>query len=80
MLEKPKSEQISVTGIATGALVGALLGAIVSLALMTLRTSESQERATAPNFSNYLRLGVAMFMLARQASELLARSPEKQQA
>ncbi len=80
MLDKSQSEQISVSGIATGALVGALLGAIFSLALMTLRTSDSQERAAAPNFSNYLRLGVAMFMLAKQASELLARPSEKQQA
>ncbi len=79
MLAKSKLEHISVTGIATGALVGALLGAIFSLGLMTLRTSDAQERA-APNFSNYLRLGVAMFMLARQASELLARPAKKQQA
>lgn len=77
MLAKTKPEHISIPGVATGALVGALLGAIFSLILMSLRASDSQERA-APGLSNYLRLGVAMFMLARQTSELIARPAKKE--
>lgn len=78
MLAKYKPEQFSVVGVVTGALTGALLGAIISLILMSVRSGDQQERV-APSISNYIRLGLAMFMLARQTSELLAR-PSKQQA
>lgn len=74
MLAKLEQKNLSLIGIVMGAVAGALLGSIVSVILMTARSSEGQERVT-PGFSNYLRLGVAMIMLARQTSELImARS------
>lgn len=77
MLAKYKPEQFSVVGLVTGILTGALLGAIVSLILMNTKSADQQERGQA-NISNYIRLGIAMVMLARQTSELLARPPKQQ--
>ncbi len=77
MLARYKPEQFSAAGLITGALIGALLGAIISLIAMNTRSDSQQERAKA-NLSNYLRLGLAMFMLVRQTSELIARPPKQQ--
>lgn len=71
-----KLENISIRGIVMGALAGAVLGAIMSVILMTVRSSDQQERAT-PGISNYLRLGMAMFMLVRQTSELILHQPKQ---
>lgn len=64
-------EHISIKAVVVGTLVGAVLGAIASLALATMRSSGQEQRVT-PGISNYLRLGLAMVMLARQTSELIA--------
>lgn len=64
-------ENISIKGVIVGALAGTVLGALISLVLMTMRPSDGQERVT-PGVSNYLRLGFAMIMLVRQASQLIA--------
>jgi gas vesicle protein len=77
MLAKYKPEQFSAVGLITGALIGALLGALISLIAMNSRSAGQREHAKA-NLSNYLRLGLAMVMLVRQTSELLARSPKQQ--
>jgi hypothetical protein len=71
-----KPENISVVGIVIGALSGALLGAIVSVILMTARNPDDRAGAT-PGISNYLRLGMAMIMLARQTSELIVHRPKQ---
>ena len=77
MLAKYIPEQFSVVGVITGALTGALLGAIISLILMSVRPGNQQERVS-PGISNYIRLALAMIMLARQTSELLSRPPKQQ--
>lgn len=71
MLAKLEQKNLSLIGIVMGAVAGALLGSIVSVILMTARSSDRQE-GTSPGFSNYLRLGVAMIMVARQTGELVA--------
>jgi hypothetical protein len=76
MLAKLDERNLSVSGIITGALAGALLGAIVSVVLMTMRNPDDREGAT-PGISNYLRLGLAMVMLARQTSELVVHRPKQ---
>lgn len=78
MSDQEQSGRGIFASIAAGALVGALLGVIVSLVLTRLRSAEGSERAQ-PGISNYVRLAVAMFMLAKQASELIT-APPKQQA
>jgi hypothetical protein len=78
MSDQEKSGRGTLASLGLGALVGALLGIIVSLVLVSFRSSDGGERAQ-PGISNYLRLGVAMFMLAKQASELIT-APPKQQA
>ena len=76
MLAKLDERNLSVSGIITGALTGALLGAIISVILMTMRNPDDRE-GVAPGISNYLRLGMAMIMLARQTSELIAHHPKQ---
>lgn len=65
-----KREDISISGVLWGALTGALLGAVISVILMASR-SEDQERVS-PGIRNYFQLLLAMFMLAKQAGELVA--------
>jgi ABC-type Fe3+-siderophore transport system permease subunit len=76
MLAKLDERNLSLSGIITGVLTGALLGAIVSVILMTMRNPNDREGVT-PGISNYLRLGVAMFMLARQTSELIVHRSKR---
>lgn len=76
MLAKLEERNLSISGIVTGVLTGALLGAIASVILMTLRNPDDREGATA-GISNYVRLGIAMLMLARQTSELIAHRPKQ---
>ncbi|HSN74385.1 MAG TPA: hypothetical protein VL334_04710 [Anaerolineae bacterium] len=76
MLAKLDQQNLSITGIIIGVVTGALLGAIVSVILMTARNPDDRAGAT-PGISNYLRLGVAMIMLARQTSELIAHRPKQ---
>ncbi len=76
MLSKYVPRNLSLVRIAIGALAGALLGAIVSVTLMSMRSSGEQERAT-PSISNYVRLGIATIMFVRQASELIAPPPKQ---
>ncbi len=78
MPDKEKLGRGTIARLGMGALVGALLGVVVSLVLVNLRSSDGSERAQ-PGISNYVRLGVAMFMLVRQTSELIG-APSKQQA
>ncbi len=78
MSDQEKSGRGIIASLGMGALVGALLGVIVSLVLVSFRSSDGSQRAQ-PGIGNYVRLGVAMFMLAKQASELIA-APAKQQA
>ena len=70
-----KREEISIQGILWGALTGALLGAIVSVVLMASR-SDDKERVS-PGIRNYFQLLLAMFMLAKQAGELVAGQPKE---
>lgn len=70
-----KRDDITISGIVWGALTGALLGAIVSIILMTSR-SEDKERIS-PGIRNYFQLLLAMFMLAKQAGELVAGDPKQ---
>lgn len=65
-----KREDISLSGVLWGALTGALLGAIISVVLMVGR-SDDKERVS-PGMRSYFQLLLAMFMLARQAGELVA--------
>ena len=76
MLAKLDERNLSLTGIIIGVVTGALLGAIVSVILMTLRNPDDREGSTA-SISNYVRLGIAMVMLARQTSELIAHRPKQ---
>jgi hypothetical protein len=78
MPDKEKSSRGTLASLGMGALVGALLGVVVSLVLVSFRSPDGSQRAQ-PGIGNYVRLGVAMFMLAKQASELIA-APSKQQA
>lgn len=71
MLSKLDERSLSITGIIMGIVTGALLGAIASVILMTLRKPDDRS-GEAPGIGNYVRLGVAMIMLARQTSELIA--------
>lgn len=77
MLKKYLPEQLSIVGVLSGAVVGALMGVIVSLLLMNARASDRSERVS-PTIGNYVRLGIAMIMFARQASELIAPPPKQQ--
>ncbi len=70
MLAKLGERNLSITGIIMGVVTGALLGAIASVILMTLRSPDDRE-GIAPSVGNYVRLGFAMIMLARQASDLI---------
>ena len=63
-------EDISIGGVLWGALTGALLGAVISVILMSSR-SDDQERVS-PGMRSYFQLMLAMFMLAKQAGELVA--------
>ena len=76
MLAKLEEKNLSLSGIITGAVTGALLGAVVSVILMTMRNPDDREGVT-PGISNYLRLGMAMIMLARQTSELIVHHPRQ---
>jgi hypothetical protein len=76
MLAKLDERNLSPFGIIMGAVTGALLGAIVSVVLMTMRNPDDREGVT-PGISNYLRLGMAMIMLARQTSELIVHHPRQ---
>ena len=76
MLAKLEEKNLSLSGIITGAVTGALLGAVVSVILMTMRNPDDREGVT-PGISNYLRLGMAMIMLARQTSELIVHHPKQ---
>jgi hypothetical protein len=76
MLAKLDERNVSLSGIIMGTVTGALLGAIVSVILMTARNPDDREGAT-PGISNYLRLGMAMIMLARQTSELIVHRPKQ---
>lgn len=76
MLAKLDERNLSLSGIIMGTVTGALLGAIVSVILMTARNPDDREGVT-PGISNYLRLGMAMIMLARQTSELIVHRPKQ---
>lgn len=76
MLAKLDERNLTLSGIIIGVVTGALLGAIASVILMTMRNPDDREGATA-GISNYLRLGFAMIMLARQTSELIVHRPKQ---
>ncbi len=65
-----KREDISISGIVWGAVTGALIGAIISVVLMSARSDDGER--VSPGMRSYFQLAVAMFMLAKQAGELVA--------